>query len=184
MERVGAAMHGWALAPYDNKADTDANCCLDWVLRLNDSSACESGLPATTCSTWRGRSVWRSARCHQPGQFEMLQGMAEAQARAIAEAVGADRPLLYTPAVDREDFDVAIGYLFRRLEETAAPNNFLRALFSLEPESPTFASEAARFTASVVERHRPSCGSRRTHDRSCRLHGRSGRSTVSQRTRD
>lgn len=169
MERVDAAMHGWALAPYDNKADTDANYtrCLDWVLRPERLVGMRIGVASHNLFhvAWALRMAERRGVTNQV-QFEMLQGMAEAQARAIAEAVGADRPLLYTPAVDREDFDVAIGYLFRRLEETAAPNNFLRALFSLEPESPTFASEAARFTASVVERHRPSCGSRRTQDRS------------------
>ena len=59
---------------------------------------------------------------------EMLQGMSPAQARAVRDEVG--RVILYTPVVAREDFDVAIAYLIRRLEENAAGQNFLHALFA------------------------------------------------------
>ena len=38
--------------------------------------------------------------------------------------------LLYTPVVAASEFDVAISYLFRRLEENASDANFIRHLFS------------------------------------------------------
>ena len=55
MERVDAAMHGWALAPYDNKADTDANYtrCLDWVLRPERLVGMRIGVASHNRSTWR-----------------------------------------------------------------------------------------------------------------------------------
>ena len=45
----------------------------------------------------------------------MLLGMAEAQAEAVRRTVGG--LLLYVPVVHPKDFDVAIAYLVRRLEE-------------------------------------------------------------------
>ncbi|MEM9466309.1 MAG: bifunctional proline dehydrogenase/L-glutamate gamma-semialdehyde dehydrogenase [Actinomycetota bacterium] len=169
MERVDAAVHGWTQAPYDTKAETDANYvrCLDWVMQPERLDGLRIGIAS--------HNLFHLAWAMQLGetrgvsdriQFEMLQGMAEAQAGAVAaDAAGAVRPLLYTPAVHRDDFDVAIGYLFRRLEETAAPENFLRALFDLAPGTPDFAAEAERFAASVRDRSAPSIGPRRTQDR-------------------
>ena len=40
------------------------------------------------------------------------------------------RQILYTPVVHMEDFDVAVSYLVRRLEENSAEQNFLYALFA------------------------------------------------------
>src|SRR5690606_40876885 len=59
---------------------------------------------------------------------EMLQGMAPSQARAVRDAVGT--VILYTPVVAPEDFDVAVSYLVRRLEENAQPQNFVHSLFA------------------------------------------------------
>ena len=47
----------------------------------------------------------------------MLQGMAPGVARTVRAATG--RLLLYTPVVDAADFDTALAYLFRRLEENS-----------------------------------------------------------------
>lgn len=81
----------------------------------------------------------------------MLQGMAPAQARMVKETVGRSL-LLYTPIVAPESFDVAISYLFRRLEENAAEGNFLRVLFNLTLDSPEFEAQARAFEDSVAGR--------------------------------
>ena len=39
--------------------------------------------------------------------------------------------LLYTPVVNPSEFDVAIAYLIRRLEENASQDNFMSAVFEL-----------------------------------------------------
>ena len=40
--------------------------------------------------------------------------------------------MLYTPVVRPEQFDVAIAYLIRRLEEGASSDNFMSAVFELD----------------------------------------------------
>lgn len=169
MEQVDAALCGWPQAPYPTKAETDANYvrCLDWVLRSEHLRGLRIGVAshnlfhvAWACHLASHRGV------NDRVQIEMLQGMAEAQAAAVAEDLDdAIPPLLYTPAVDDRDFDVAVGYLFRRLDENAAPANFLRALFDLEPASPTFAEQAERFRRSVEDRDRPAVGPSRIQNR-------------------
>ena len=74
--------------------------------------------------------------------------MAPAQARAVQADVGT--VLLYTPVVAPEDFDVAVSYLIRRLEENAAEENFLHALFSA-PESESTAPSAPAADAGASE---------------------------------
>ncbi|MGH1504267.1 MAG: bifunctional proline dehydrogenase/L-glutamate gamma-semialdehyde dehydrogenase, partial [Acidimicrobiales bacterium] len=170
MEQTEAQLHGWPQAPYGSKAETDANYvrCVDWVLNPERMAGLRIGLAshnlfhvALTRLLAERRGVLDRV------QFEMLQGMAEAQAAAAADDLGGSghRPLLYVPTVDPDDFDVAIGYLFRRLDENAAPDHFLRALFSLAPDSPTFAAEATRFRASVTDRNRPTMTPLRVQDR-------------------
>src|SRR2546428_11650204 len=56
-------------------------------------------------------------------ELEMLEGMANHQARAVQHAAGG--LLLYAPVVKTEDFHSAIAYLVRRLDENTAPENFL-----------------------------------------------------------
>ena len=86
-------------------------------------------------------------------------GMAPAQARQVyADTLGL---LLYTPVVGRADFDVAISYLFRRLEENASEDNFLRHLFTLKSGSDEFSSQAQQFRHAVATRWEVSSTPRR-----------------------
>jgi RHH-type proline utilization regulon transcriptional repressor/proline dehydrogenase/delta 1-pyrroline-5-carboxylate dehydrogenase len=62
-------------------------------------------------------------------QFEMLEGMANHQRRALLEQTR--NLLLYAPACRKEGFLNAIGYLIRRLDENTGPENFLRHAFKL-----------------------------------------------------
>ena len=47
--------------------------------------------------------------------------------------------LLYVPVVDPHEFDVAISYLVRRLEENTSSENFLSAAFDLHSDPGLFA---------------------------------------------
>ena len=82
-------------------------------------------------------------------EFEMLLGMAEAQAEAVRRTVGG--LLLYVPVVHPKDFDVAIAYLVRRLEEGASQDNFMSAVFELHDDQGLFQREKDRFVASLAE---------------------------------
>ncbi|NLA28784.1 MAG: bifunctional proline dehydrogenase/L-glutamate gamma-semialdehyde dehydrogenase, partial [Propionibacterium sp.] len=79
--------------------------------------------------------------------IEMLLGMATGQAEAVKREVGS--LLLYTPVVHPAEFDVAIAYLIRRLEEGASPENFMSAVFELNEDPELFEREKNRFLAAL-----------------------------------
>lgn len=167
MEQVDAAMHGWDPAPHPTKADTDAGYkrCLDWVLEPDRLRAVRIGVGSHNLFdvAWAALLAERRGVAERVG-IEMLEGMAPSQARVIRDELRS--LLLYTPVVDPDDFDVAISYLFRRLEENAAVGNFMRALGDLEPGSASFVEQAAAFRRAVAHRGDVSTTPRRTLDRS------------------
>ena len=166
MERVEAATHGWPQAPYANKADTDANYkrCLDWVLTGARTSSVRIGVASHNLFdvAWADLLATERGVQHRM-EFEMLEGMAPAQAARLRDDERG--VLLYTPAVAERDFDVAISYLFRRLEENASEENFIHHLFGLQPGSQGFVAEAEKFRAAVADRWTVSDAPRRTQDR-------------------
>lgn len=186
MERVDAVMHDWSLATYDAKVDSDANYvrCLDFALRPENTAAVRVGVAGHNlfdiAYAWllagetgvRGAASTDSAQA-MPGaggaspdiEFEMLLGMAQGQVHAVAREVG--HVLLYVPVVRPDEFDVAISYLVRRLEENASSDNFLSAAFELADEPSMFARERDRFLASLERAADPALalGPNRTQDR-------------------
>ncbi|MXZ52244.1 MAG: aldehyde dehydrogenase family protein [Acidimicrobiaceae bacterium] len=166
MERVEAAMHGWSQTPYETKAETDANYkrCLDWVLTPERTGSVRIGVASHNLFDVAWADLLAARRGVRPRvEFEMLEGMAPTQAEMLrADGRGV---LLYTPAVAERDFDVAISYLFRRLEENASEENFIHHLFGLQPGSAAFESEAAKFRAAVAGRWSAGRSPRRRQDR-------------------
>ncbi|HAQ23431.1 MAG TPA: aldehyde dehydrogenase [Acidimicrobiaceae bacterium] len=153
MERVDAAMHGWVQAPYATKEDVDANYkrCVDWALRPVHVGAVRIGLASHNLFDLAWAHLLAEARgVSDRIEFEMLQGMASAQARTVRDETGG--LLLYTPIVGLDDFDVAVAYLFRRLEENVSDENFLRHLFTMRPGTPKFDEQADGFRRAVARR--------------------------------
>nr|WP_239068494.1 bifunctional proline dehydrogenase/L-glutamate gamma-semialdehyde dehydrogenase [Cellulomonas pakistanensis] len=163
MEKVEAELHGWAQAPYGDKPEVDAHY-VRLVRRALD--------PARTSALRVGvasHNLFHVAYAHLLAEhrgvsealdIEMLQGMAPAQARAVQREVG--QVLLYTPVVAKQDFDVAISYLVRRLEENAAHQNFLHALFAGgDGPDEGIGSQEDAFLASVAGADRVPTGRRR-----------------------
>lgn len=158
MEHVEATLHDWPQAPYTSKPDVDANYVrmLDHALRPERAHAVRVGAAshnlfhvALAILLGRARGVSEAL------DIEMLQGMAPTEAAAVRDEVAKDsgRVVLYTPVVRDEDFDVAISYLVRRLEENAAEQNFLHAAFAPSQASVTEAPmdrQEAAFRASVT----------------------------------
>ena len=143
MENVEAVVHGWKLAPYGSKLEVDANYlkCIERALRPDAAGPYDGGAPALRLGV-ASHNLYNVALAHLIAKdrgvsgsldVEMLQGMAPSQARAVKEDVGT--VLLYTPVVAPGDFDVAISYLIRRLEENAGSDNFLHTTFSEVIES-------------------------------------------------
>ncbi|UDL73463.1 proline dehydrogenase family protein [Corynebacterium uberis] len=170
MERVAAETHGWAQAPYRTKAEVDANYIrlLDYILQPEYADAIQVGIASHNLFT--SAMAWELAArrgVEKQVEAEMLQGMAPAQSRAVHEVFG--EMILYTPIVTAEDFDVAISYLIRRLEENSAKQNFLYSLFAPEVEGPDHRTpmqqQEDRFTAAVKDRWSTPFGPQRTQDR-------------------
>jgi len=148
MEHVEAELHGWEPAPYATKAETDAS-----FVRLLDRALDPRRTRAVRVAV-ASHNLFHVALAHvlatdrgvtDAMTVEMLLGMAPAQARAVLRDVGTVR--LYTPVVARQDADVAIAYLVRRLEEIAAEQNVVRALLAGDPDALDAHEEA--FRASV-----------------------------------
>lgn len=162
MERVEAELHGWQPATYPTKADVDAA-----YLRLVDRALDPDRTRALRVGV-ASHNVFHVAAAHLLAErrgvgealdVEMLQGMAPAQARAVRDDVGS--VLLYTPVVARSEFDVAVSYLVRRLEENAAGENFLHAAFAGDEDGDAMDGQESAFRTAWADRERPSRSPRR-----------------------
>ena len=96
-------------------------------------------------------------------QFEMLEGMANQQRRALFEL--SRNLLLYAPACKKENFINAIGYLIRRLDENTGPENFLRHAFKIKVGTPEWDKLEKGFLASFAAIEKTSTAPRRTQNR-------------------
>jgi len=168
MERVDAVMHGWELATHASKLDSDASYlrCLDEALRADAITAVRVGVAGHNLFDIAYAWLLAGRRGVREGvEFEMLLGMAQGQVQAVAREVG--HVLLYVPVVRPDEFDVAISYLVRRLEENASSENFLSAAFDLTEDPAMFDRERDRFIASVERAADPALPERpnRTQDR-------------------
>ncbi len=153
MEKVQAAMHHWPQTVWPTKQDTDTNYkrMLNYALtpeRLANVRVGVAGHNLFDIALAYLLMQHRGIAVDGPVDFEMLLGMAGAQAEAIRADVG--RLLLYTPVVHPDEFDVAISYLVRRLEEGASHENFMSVLYELDDPS-LFHREADRFRASLAQ---------------------------------
>ena len=159
MEQAEAELHGWQQAPYPSKADVDASykAMLDSALRPEWADAVRVGIASHNLFdiAWAWtllRDQAAPAEVAARVDFEMLEGMAPAQARRVQQLT--DDLLLYAPVVERSDIDASVAYLSRRLDENTAPENFLRALFDLAPGDAEWEHQAQRFREAVgVRRH-------------------------------
>lgn len=190
MEKVAGETQGWPAATYADKQQVDANYyrLLDFVVRKEFAGSVRVGVAthnlftaATACELATRRGVLHML------DSEMLQGMSPAQQAAVREAFEG-RQILYTPVVHAEDFDVAVSYLVRRLEENSAAENFLHALFAPEGEgevnpnglgdelglSPIEQQERV-YRRAVAARWDTFAGAKRTQDRGSEKAGKLGR---------
>jgi RHH-type transcriptional regulator, proline utilization regulon repressor / proline dehydrogenase / delta 1-pyrroline-5-carboxylate dehydrogenase len=150
MERVDASLHGWPQAPYQTKVDTDANFkrLVREGFQPSNRTALRLGVASHNLFDIALAMLWANdAGTLDDVQFEMLEGMANHQRRAIFELHS--NVLLYAPACKREEFLNAIGYLIRRLDENTGEENFLRYAFKLEADSAEFQRLANGFLRSL-----------------------------------
>ena len=166
MERHEASVKGWPQAPYETKRETDANYkrMLHEGFLPQNLAAVRLGIAShnlfdVAYALVQGREHGAMDRL----QFEMLEGMANHQRRALFEE--APHLLLYAPVCHKAHFLSAIGYLIRRLDENTGPENFLRHTFRLVPGSPQWQKLAAGFTSAFAALPTLRVAPRRTQDR-------------------
>jgi RHH-type transcriptional regulator, proline utilization regulon repressor / proline dehydrogenase / delta 1-pyrroline-5-carboxylate dehydrogenase len=167
MERVEASLRGWPLATFSDKLHTDANYhrMLRYGMQPENLVAVRLGVASHNLfSLAYGLVLAAQSGRLDHVQFEMLEGMANHQRRALFEL--AESLLLYAPACRQEDFINAIGYLVRRLDENTGPDNFLRYAFNLEVGGATWNRLEQNFIASFAALETLSDEPRRTQDRS------------------
>lgn len=153
MERVESSLRGWPLATWGSKQETDTNYLRVLEYSMTAERLANVRLGIAGHNLFDIAYAWELAG--QRGvrdlgdaiEFEMLLGMATAQAEAVQDTVG--RLLLYVPVVQPSEFDVAIAYLVRRLEEGASQENFMSAVFHLADRDDLFRRERDRFVASL-----------------------------------
>ncbi|HLR47766.1 MAG TPA: bifunctional proline dehydrogenase/L-glutamate gamma-semialdehyde dehydrogenase [Corynebacterium sp.] len=170
MEHVQGEVHGWPVATYLSKDEVDANYyrLLDYILRPKFQDAVRIGVATHNLFTaGLAYELGKKRGVLSMMDSEMLQGMSPSQQAAVREMFG--RQILYTPVVHMEDFDVAVSYLVRRLEENSAEQNFLYALFApdvadTEGLTPLQKQEKV-FREAVANRWEVFAGPRRQQDR-------------------
>ncbi|WP_298868353.1 bifunctional proline dehydrogenase/L-glutamate gamma-semialdehyde dehydrogenase [uncultured Microbacterium sp.] len=151
METVDAESHGWPLATWSSKQESDSSYkgVLNYALQPGHIGNVRIGIAGHNLFDIALAWLLASRRGVTEGiDFEMLLGMASAQAQVVKRTVGS--LLLYTPVVHPDEFDVAIAYLIRRLEEGASQENFMSAVFDLDADPTLFEREKERFLASVA----------------------------------
>jgi RHH-type proline utilization regulon transcriptional repressor/proline dehydrogenase/delta 1-pyrroline-5-carboxylate dehydrogenase len=166
MEQVEAATHGWKQAPYSSKHEVDANYkrMVTYGCRPDRAHAVNLGIASHNLFDISYALLLRDHfNLSDEIEFEMLEGMANHQARAVQDKAGG--LLLYAPVVKREDFHSAIAYLVRRLDENTAEENFLHDLFDLEPGSPQWEAQKRLFLNAFHAMDQVADGPNRRQDR-------------------
>ncbi|WP_339749895.1 bifunctional proline dehydrogenase/L-glutamate gamma-semialdehyde dehydrogenase, partial [uncultured Rubinisphaera sp.] len=146
MERVEASLQGWQQAPYQSKLESDANYkrMLCYAINPEFAHAVRIGVASHNLFDISFAVLLTEDRCcSDQVEFEMLEGMANAQTREVHQLTG--DLLVYAPICRDEDFESAVSYLVRRFDENTQPGSFLSSLFNLEVGSEDWNDQVLSF---------------------------------------
>lgn len=152
MEQVVASMKNWPQAPFFTKLETDSNFkrMISYGCLPENARAVHLGVATHNLFDIAYSMLLRMENGVEPYvTFEMLEGVAS-PIRRIVQKLSGD-VLLYCPVAKREDFPQTIAYLFRRLDESTGPDNFLRHIFNLKIGTETWDNQTALFGDSCDE---------------------------------
>lgn len=152
MEQVEASLRGWPQAPYTQKKDADAQFkkMVQWGCEEERAQAVHLGIGSHNLFDVAYALLLRAEnRVEKEVQFEMLEGMADNVRRVVHKVAG--DVLLYCPVAKRKDFQSAIAYLIRRLDENTGAENFLRHLFDLKPGTKEWDEQVIAFATACRE---------------------------------
>jgi RHH-type transcriptional regulator, proline utilization regulon repressor / proline dehydrogenase / delta 1-pyrroline-5-carboxylate dehydrogenase len=166
MESVEAELHDWPCAVYPTKEEVDANFkrMLHEGCKKENAEHVRLGVASHNLFDLSYAILLRAREgVEDRVDFEMLEGMANHQARVVHEVAGG--LLLYAPVVKHDDFHSAIAYLVRRLDENTADENFLRDLFGMREGDSAWENQKARFLRACERKDSTFHGPRRTQNR-------------------
>lgn len=165
-EKVEASLRNWPQAPFESKAEVDANFIkmLNYGLQKENIAAMHIGLGSHNIFDMAYGMLLSVKNGITNGlSFELLEGMANPMRRVLQKH--AEEVLIYCPVVKKEEFENAVAYLVRRWDENAAEDNFLRHSFDLNPGNLVWQNEAQKFEQSLKDQHLIETYSRRTQSR-------------------
>ncbi|MBS3905108.1 MAG: bifunctional proline dehydrogenase/L-glutamate gamma-semialdehyde dehydrogenase [Simkania sp.] len=166
MEQFEASLRGWQQAPYTKKSDVDANYkrMVAYACAPAHAKAVSIGIGSHNLFDIAYALLLRAEKgVEKEIVFEMLEGMADHMRRVVQFV--ADGMLLYCPVATKEDFQSAVAYLIRRLDENTGPDNFLRHTFGLRPHTPEWDAQVSLFIKACEEMETVSAAPRRTQNR-------------------
>jgi RHH-type proline utilization regulon transcriptional repressor/proline dehydrogenase/delta 1-pyrroline-5-carboxylate dehydrogenase len=166
MEQFEASVKGWAQAPYTTKLDVDANYkrMVAYGCIKENARAVRLGIASHNLFDIAFAMLLRlENEVESYTGFEMLEGMADHIRRVVQKLTG--DMLLYCPVATKQEFQHAIAYLIRRLDENTGPENFLRHVFGLKPGTESWDLQTALFSQSCDEMETAFTGARRTQNR-------------------
>lgn len=151
MEQFDAALHLWPQTPYTSKADVDANYkrMVNYGCQTNHAKAAHLGIASHNLFDIAYAMLLRAEnKVEKEVGFEMLEGMADHIRRVVQQLTG--DMLLYCPVANEEEFQNAVAYLVRRLDENTAPENFLRQAFDLRTGTKAWDTQAEFFAQACL----------------------------------
>jgi RHH-type proline utilization regulon transcriptional repressor/proline dehydrogenase/delta 1-pyrroline-5-carboxylate dehydrogenase len=166
MEQLESALRLWPQAPYVGKADVDANYkrMITYGCQKEHAKAAHLGVGSHNLFDIAYALLLRAENgVEEEVGFEMLEGMADHMRRVVQQLAG--DMLLYCPAATKEEFQNAVAYLVRRLDENTAPENFLRQAFDLSPGTPDWNKQVQLFSDACFAKDQVSYFPRRTQNR-------------------
>ncbi|CAM0116950.1 proline dehydrogenase family protein [Rhabdochlamydiaceae symbiont of Dictyostelium giganteum] len=166
MEKLESSLKGWPQAPYHHKIEVDANYrkMVEFGSLKEHIECVELGIASHNLFDIAYALILRAERgVESRMHFEMLEGMAEPIRIALQKT--AQDILLYCPVAKQRDFQSAVAYLIRRLDENTGHDNFLRSSFGLKPKSPEWDFQAKFFLEGCLHMQTVSSHSHRIQNR-------------------
>lgn len=150
MEKTESSLEHWELATYDSKVEADANYKKVLFELLDPTSVANVNVGVASHNVFDlglALSYVKEHGIEQYVDFEMLEGMANDLVLKLLEQNA--KVLLYTPIVKPENYNSAIAYLVRRLDEGTQDGNFLKEGIGLKVDSQKWDELEKGFLSSV-----------------------------------
>ena len=152
MEQTEASMRQWPLATFSKKIESDANYKKILLELLTEDSVKSVNVGVASHNIFDlafALDLIQSQNLQAYVDFEMLEGIASETVQVLLnKGMGL---ILYTPIVKKEDYNNAIAYLVRRLDEGTQTGNFLREGFNLDVNTAKWEKLKTEFTASIKQ---------------------------------